>query len=99
MNLLACSLAYRYHTIRGFVSLASAKTCSVLGFGRIDPCGICLDLDVVVRPLGLPSSLGGLGERLLQEMNMRLIWTGTPLVLSGNGNIGYTIGSGPGEEK
>ena len=81
--------------IRGFVSLASAKICSVLGLDVSTLFG--LDLDVVVRSLGVPSSLGGLEEKQLQEVDMRLMWTGAALVLFGT--IGYTIGSRPREDK
>ena len=51
-----------------------------------------LDLDVVVSSLGVPSSLGGLEDKKLQEVDMRLMWTGAALqvVLFA---IGYTIGS------
>ena len=80
----------------GFVSLASAKTCSVLGLDEsILWNSFGLDLDVVVRLLGVPSSIGGLGEKQLQEVDMRLMWTGAALVLLGT--IGYTIGSRPRE--
>ena len=81
--------------IRGFVSLASAKICSVLGLDVSTLFG--LDLDVVVRSLGVPSSLGGLEEKQLQEVDMRLMWTGAALVLFGT--IGYTIGNRPREDK
>ena len=60
-------------TFSYLISGASAKICSVLGlvstlFG--------LDLDVVVRSLVVLSRLGGLGEKQLLEVDMRLMWTG-----------------------
>jgi solute carrier family 35 (UDP-xylose/UDP-N-acetylglucosamine transporter), member B4 len=84
--------------IRGFVSLASAKMCSALGLDEsILWNSFVLDLDAVFRSLGVPSSLGGLEEKKLQEVDMRLMWTGAALVLFGT--IGYTIGSRPREAK
>ena len=86
------------HMIRGFVSLASAKFCSGLGLDVSTLWNLFgLDLDVVVSSLGIPSSLGGLEEKRLQEVDMRLMWTGAALVLFGT--IGYTIGSRPREAK
>ena len=45
----------RTNRIGGFVFLASGKTCSDLGIGRIDL--VKLDLDVVVTSLGVASTL------------------------------------------
>jgi UDP-xylose/UDP-N-acetylglucosamine transporter B4 len=85
-------IVYVGRTIRGFVSLASAKFCSVLGLDESTLLNMFgLDLDLVA------SSLGVLGEKQLQEVDMRLMWTGAALVLFGT--IGYTIGSRPREAK
>ena len=87
-------------TIRGLVSFTSAKICSVLGLDELTLWNLFgLDWDAVVRSLGVPSSLGlgGLEEKQLQEVDMRLMWTGAALVLFGT--IGYTIGSRPREAK
>ena len=87
-------------TICGLFSLISAKICGVLGLDESTLWNLFgLDLDVVVRSLGVPSSLslGGLEEKQLQELDMRLMWTGAALVLFGT--IGYTIGSRPRETK
>ena len=87
-------------TIGGFVSLASANICSVLGLDQSILWNLFeLDFDVMFRSLGVPSSLNleGLEEKRLQEVDMRLMWTGAALVLFGT--IGYTIGSRPREEK
>ena len=71
-------------TIRVFVSLASAKVYSVLGLDVSTLWNLFgLDLDVVVQSVGVPSSLGGLEEKQLQEVDMRLMWTGASLVLFG----------------
>ena len=83
-------------TIGGLVSLTSAKICSVLGLDESTLWNLFgLDMDVVVRSLGVPLSLslGWLEEKKLQEVDMRLMWTGAALVLFGT--IGYTIGSRP----
>ena len=83
-------------TIRGFVSLASAKNCSVLGLDKSTLCQwklFGLDLDAMVRSLGVPSSLGGFRGEQPQEVDMQLMWTGAALVLFGD--IGYTIESRP----
>ena len=83
-------------TIHGLASLTTAKICSVLGLDESTWWNLFgLDLDVMVRSLGVPSSLilGGLEEKRLQEVDMRLMWTGAALVLFGT--IGYTIGSRP----
>ena len=86
--------------ICGFIFLASAKVCNVLGLD-LDESTLWnlfgLDLDVVVRSLGIPSSLEGLEEKQLQEVDMQLMWTGAALVLLGT--IGYAIGSRPREVK
>jgi UDP-xylose/UDP-N-acetylglucosamine transporter B4 len=85
-------------TICGVVSSASAKISSALGLDESTLWNLFgLDLDVVVRSLGVPSSLGGLEEKQLQEVDMRLMWTGAALVLFGT--IGYTIGSRSREAK
>ena len=87
-------------TIGGFISLASANICSVLGLDQSILWNLFeLDFDVMFRSLGVPSSLNleGLEEKRLQEVDMRLMWTGAALVLFGT--IGYTIGSRPREEK
>jgi hypothetical protein len=61
-------------TIRGFVSLASAKIRSVLGLVESTLWNLFgLDLGVVVRSLGIPSRLGGLEKKLLQEVDMWLM--------------------------
>jgi hypothetical protein len=48
---------------------------------------------VMIRLLDVASSLGGLEEKQLQEVDMRLMWTGAALVLFGI--IEYAIGSRP----
>ena len=50
----------------------------------------------MVSSLDVPSSLGGFEDKKLQEVDMRLMWTGVALVLFA---IGYTIGSPPHEAK
>ena len=73
-------LGYKVH---GFVCLASAKFCSVFGLDVSTLWSLFgLNLDVVVKSLGVPSSLGGLEEKQLQEVDMRLMWTGAILVFS-----------------
>ena len=56
-----------------------------------------LDLDVVVKFLRISSNPEGLEEKLLQEVDMRLMWIGAAFVLFGT--IGYTIGSRPREDR
>ena len=43
-----------------------------------------LDMDVMVRSVGVASSLGGFGEKQLRETDMQLMWTGAALVLFAN---------------
>ena len=61
-------------TIRGFVSLTSAKICSVLGLDESPLWNLFgLNLYVGVRSLGVSSGLGGLEEKRLQEVDMQLM--------------------------
>ena len=50
------------------------------------------DLDVMIRSFIVLSSLGGLEEKQLQEVDMQLMRTGAALLF---GTIGNTIGSQP----
>ena len=50
------------------------------------------DLDVVVRSPSVPSSLGGLEDKQLREVDMRLMWTGAALTL-------FSLVSSPREAK
>ena len=66
-------------TIQGFLFLASAKICttsSALGLNESTLFG--LDY-VAVRSVGVASSLGGLGEKQVHDVNMRSMWTGAAL--------------------
>ena len=83
-------------TIHDFLSSASAKICIALGLDQSifrNSLKLLVDLDVALvrSSLGVPSSLEGLEQKKLQQVDRRLMWTGAALVLFGT--IGYTIGN------